>query len=62
MESNIDISESKKREMKLERRRILKKMRKRVNKLRMEEINAKIECINNFKDNAKQFEAIKSER
>ena len=58
MESNINISESKKREMKLERRRILKKMRKRVNKLRMEEINAKIECINNFKDNAKQYEAI----
>jgi hypothetical protein len=59
MESNVNISEAKKREMKLERRRILKKMRKRVNKLRMEEINAKIECINNFKDNAKQFEAIK---
>ena len=59
MESNENISIEKKRDMKIERQKILKKMRRRVHKLRMEVINRKIDAINNFKDNAKQFEAIK---
>ena len=57
--SNVRMSIKKRRELKTERSRILKRMRQRVKTLRSEEIREKVEYLNTLKDCAKQFEAIK---
>ena len=45
--------------MKTDRNRLLKKIRRRVMDLRMQQIQAKVKAVDQFKDSAKQFEAIR---